>query len=65
MAESPESYHPRDTLANTARTTMQLSVVGAILAGTQNALAKQNVGAMGIITRSGHVIALYGMHGGT
>ena len=60
MASHDETYHPRDTLANTANTTLQLSVAGTILAGVQNTLRKQNVGAMGIITRSGGIIAVFG-----
>jgi hypothetical protein len=61
MAEGHDSYHPQDTLSNTATTMMQTTAAGAIIAGVQNTLRKQNVGAMGIFTRSGHIIALYGM----
>jgi hypothetical protein len=60
MADQEPTYHPRDALANTASTTLQTTAVGAIMAGVQNTLRRQNVGAMGIITRSGGVIALYG-----
>ena len=58
MAE--REYVPQDTLSNTATTTLQTTAAGAILAGVQNTLRRQNVGAMGIITRSGHIIAIYG-----
>jgi hypothetical protein len=57
---APEAYHAQDTLANTASITMQMTVAGAIFAGAQNALQKQNIGAMGIFTRSGHIIATFG-----
>lgn len=60
MASHDDTYHPRDTLANTANTTLQLSIAGAVVAGVQNTLRKQNVGAMGIVTRSGGIIALFG-----
>jgi hypothetical protein len=59
MADEP-TFLPRDALSNTASTTLQTTAVGAIVAGVQNTLRKQNVGAMGIITRSGGIIALYG-----
>ena len=36
------------------------TAVGAVIAGVQNTLRKQNVGAMGILTRSGGIIALFG-----
>jgi hypothetical protein len=54
-------FQPRDTLANTASVTVQTTFGGAILAGAQNALRKQNVGASGIFTHSGMVIATFGM----
>jgi hypothetical protein len=53
-------YHSRDALANTTSTMLQTTAVGAVIAGVQNTLRKQNVGAMGILTRSGGIIALYG-----
>jgi hypothetical protein len=56
------TFQPRDTLANTGSTTLQLTAVGAVIAGVQNTLRKQNVGAMGILTRSGGVIALFGAY---
>ena len=60
MADHHETFHPRDTLANTASTTLKLTACGAIFAGVQNTLRKQNVGAMGIFTKSGGIIAVYG-----
>jgi hypothetical protein len=60
MADQHATFHPRDALANTANTTLQTTAAGAIIAGVQNTLRKQNVGAMGIFTRSGGTIALYG-----
>ncbi|KAH5635247.1 hypothetical protein HBI51_170450 [Parastagonospora nodorum] len=59
MADQTPTFHAQDALANTASTTLQLTAVGAIVAGVQNTLRKQNVGAMGIMTRSGGIIALY------
>ncbi|KAF2657808.1 hypothetical protein K491DRAFT_311657 [Lophiostoma macrostomum CBS 122681] len=61
----PESFTPVDTLANTASSTAQLTLIGALFAGAQNALQKQNVGAMGIFTRSGHIIATFAVVGAT
>ena len=60
MADQQPTFHPRDTLANTGSTALQTTAVGAVIAGVQNTLRKQNVGAMGILTRSGGIIALYG-----
>lgn len=60
MAEQQPTYHPRDTLHSTGNAMLQTAAAGAIIAGVQNTLRKQNVGAMGIITRSGGIIALFG-----
>lgn len=60
MADQTPTFHAQDALANTASTTLQTTAVGAVIAGVQNTLRKQNVGAMGILTRSGGVIALFG-----
>jgi hypothetical protein len=62
MAQQQATFHPRDTIGNTGSTILQTTAIGAIIAGVQNTLRKQNVGAMGIITRSGGIIALYGAH---
>ncbi|KAH7085290.1 hypothetical protein BKA63DRAFT_499319 [Paraphoma chrysanthemicola] len=64
MADQQPTFHPRDALANTVSTALQTTAVGAIIAGAQNTLRKQNVGAMGIITRSGGIIALFAGVGG-
>ncbi|KAF2827246.1 hypothetical protein CC86DRAFT_466051 [Ophiobolus disseminans] len=59
MADQTPTFHARDALSNTANTALQTTAAGAIVAGVQNTLRKQNVGAMGIITRSGGIIALF------
>lgn len=60
MAEQHATYHPRDALHNTGNAMISTGTIGAVIAGVQNTLRKQNVGAMGILTRSGGVIALFG-----
>jgi hypothetical protein len=62
MADQQPTYHPRDALHNTGNAMLQTTAIGTILAGVQNTLRKQNVGAMGILTRSGGIIALFGAH---
>ncbi|PVI06944.1 hypothetical protein DM02DRAFT_513559 [Periconia macrospinosa] len=59
MAAPHESFHPRDTIANTLETTAKMTVAGLLIAGVQNTMRKTNVGPMGIVTRSGGVIALF------
>ncbi|EDU45777.1 NADH-ubiquinone oxidoreductase a subunit [Pyrenophora tritici-repentis] len=62
MAEHA-TYHPRDAIHNTVLTGTQTTVIGALIAGVQNTLRKQNVGAMGVLTHSGHLIAVFGTAG--
>lgn len=62
MADQHATFHPKDTLANTGKVTFQTGLIGAIVAATQNTLRKQNVGVMGVFTRSGGLIALYGAY---
>jgi hypothetical protein len=61
MAPEAPRYHPQDAISATLHTTMITTGAGALVAGVQNTLSKQNVGAMGIFTRSGGTIAVYGM----
>jgi len=46
-------YHPKDAIAITTQSTLILGGFGALFAGIQNTLARQNVGAMGFLTRFG------------
>lgn len=59
MADHP-TYHPRDAIHSTVITGIQCTIFGSLIAGVQNTLRKQNVGAMGVLTHSGHIIAVYG-----
>ncbi|KAF2007940.1 NADH-ubiquinone oxidoreductase 213 kDa subunit [Amniculicola lignicola CBS 123094] len=65
MAEQSKNHQPQDTLSNTTTTTLQATIAGSVFAAAQNALRKQNVGAMGMITRSGWLIATYAGVGAT
>lgn len=61
MASEDHTYHPKDAIAATVRTTMITGAAGTIVSGIQNTLTKQNVGAMGVLTRTGGTIAVFGM----
>ncbi|KAF9701639.1 hypothetical protein EKO04_000734 [Ascochyta lentis] len=64
MADQQPTYHPRDALSNTGSSMLQTTAIGAVIAGVQNTLRKQNVGAMGVLTKSGGTIALFAAAGG-
>jgi hypothetical protein len=63
MSAHHDTFHPKDTFADVASTTLQTTTVGAVIAAVQNTLRKQNVGPMGMFTRSGGTIMLYGACG--
>lgn len=55
-----DQYQPKDALAAAAQGTLVMGSAGALLSAVQNSLAKQNIGAMGFITRTGGTIGLFG-----
>lgn len=62
MAPLPQSeqYQPKDALAAAGQGTLVMGSAGALLSAVQNSLAKQNIGAIGFITRTGGTIGLFG-----
>lgn len=63
--EHGDHYEPKDALRDSLRGIAVVGGAGALLSAVKNSLAKQNVGAMGFITRTGGTIALFAGMGGT
>lgn len=60
----PEAaYQPKDAIGATIKATMITTGAGAFISTIQNTLTKQNVGAMGIFSRTGSTIAVFGESG--
>jgi len=55
-------FERRDAIGQGVKGTLIVGGVGAILSGIQNSLSKQNIGAFGVITRTGGTIGIFGMH---
>lgn len=53
-------YHPKDAISITTETTLIVGGFGALLAAIRNTLARQNVGAMGVVTRFGGTTGVFG-----
>ncbi|OLN89238.1 NADH-ubiquinone oxidoreductase 21.3 kDa subunit 2 [Colletotrichum chlorophyti] len=64
MAGDDDSYHPKDAIKSGIGAAASLGTAGFFIAAVQNALAKQNVGAMSVFTRSGGIIAVMTIGGG-
>jgi hypothetical protein len=62
MATSKEKevYRPQDALSLAFQALMITGGAGLLVSGVQNTLQKQNIGAMGVFTRSGGTIATFG-----
>ena len=59
-AVEERTYKPKDAIGATIRATAITTGAGAFVSTIQNTLTRQNVGAMGIFTKSGSTIAVFG-----
>jgi hypothetical protein len=57
---SAEPYEPIDTIAATTKAGGLLGFAGLVASAVQNSLARQNVGFMGVFTRTGGTILTFG-----
>lgn len=60
-SEELAQYEPKDALAEMTSDALVVGGFGAILAAVQNTLARQNLGAMGFLTRFGGTAATFSM----
>lgn len=63
MAPAPPEqmqFKPRDAIGSSLKSTMLTGMAGLFVSGVQNTLTRQNIGAMGIFTRTGTTAAVFG-----
>jgi hypothetical protein len=62
MAEHTDDhpYHPVDAIGKTVKAALVTGTAGAFVSTIQNTLTKQNVGMMGVFTRTGSTVAVFG-----
>ncbi|KAI9773335.1 MAG: hypothetical protein M1840_007550 [Geoglossum simile] len=65
MAPEQAAFQPKDAIGAAIKATMVTGSAGALISGIQNTLAKQNIGAWGVFTRTGGTIAVFAAMGGT
>jgi hypothetical protein len=53
-------FERRDAIGEGVKGALIMGGIGAIVSGVQNSLQKQNVGALGVLTRTGGTIAIFG-----
>ncbi|KJX98142.1 NADH-ubiquinone oxidoreductase 213 kda subunit [Zymoseptoria brevis] len=66
MAEHVDDhqYHPVDAIGKSVRAALVTGTAGAFVSTVQNTLTRQNVGLMGVFTRTGSTIAVFAAMGG-
>lgn len=58
--EEDHSYHPKDAISAATKAAALTGAVGLVGSAVQNTLARRNVGALGVLTRSGGTIGIFG-----
>ena len=53
-------YHPKDALSTTVHAVTYTGAAGLFLAAVQNTVAKESIGPLGIFTRFGKTIGIFG-----
>ena len=56
-----EVYHQKDAVGIALESTLVLGAAGLTVSAIQNTLTKRNVTGWGVFTRTGGVIAIFGM----
>jgi hypothetical protein len=59
MEEVP-AYQPKDAVQESIKASLMTGSAGLILAAVQNTMTRQNIGALGVFTRYGGTIGLFG-----
>ena len=60
MSGQEEAYEPQDALGKTIPAALIAGTAGLLASAVQNTLTKENVGPMGVFTRTGGQIATFG-----
>ncbi|KAF2717640.1 hypothetical protein K431DRAFT_341203 [Polychaeton citri CBS 116435] len=66
MAEEAQQadYHPKDAIGATVEASLITGSAGFFISTIQNTLTRQNVGALGVLTRTGGTVAVFAAMGG-
>ena len=58
--DSDTAFEPQDAIAKSTRSVAITGGAGLLLAAVQNTVARENLGAMGVFTRFGGTVAMFG-----
>ena len=60
-AHPAEQHHPQDAIGAATKALLMTGGAGLFISAIQNSLQRENVGALGVFTRTGGTIATFGM----
>ena len=60
MASDDTVYEPKDAIGQTVTATMITGGAGLFASAVQNSLVKENIGALGVFTRTGGTVVVFG-----
>jgi transcriptional/translational regulatory protein YebC/TACO1 len=60
MAIEEKPYHPEDAISSALNATMITGGAGLFMSAVQNSLARENIGVLGVFTRTGGNIISFG-----
>ena len=60
MSDEADVYEAQDAVGKSTRSAVITGGAGLLVAAVQNTLARENLGALGIFTRFGGTVALFG-----
>ena len=59
--ENEAQYKPKDAIGLAIESTLVMGAAGLTVSAIQNTLTKQNISGWGIFTRTGGIIAIFGV----
>ena len=60
-SEDEATYQPKDAIGDAIKSTLVMGAAGLTVSAIRTSLTKENIGALGVFTRGGGVIAIFGV----
>ena len=60
-SEDEATYKPKDAIGRAIESTLVMGAAGLAISAIQTSLTKENIGALGVFTRGGGIIAVFGL----
>lgn len=60
-SEDEATYEPKDAVGDAIKSTLVMGVAGLTISAIRTSLTKENIGAWGVFTRGGGIVAMFGV----